>query len=130
MINHKKQRKQVVQCILFIFVILIGITVLLPVAFATIGYTDTMNISAFTCFIYLHAFRYLQTSQFVLVALALRSRFNAINEHLANLKSVKGYLLMVRKPFHQLCDVIEIINQTFTMQLVFNLGIILVREHG
>lgn len=91
--DHKKQRKQVVQSILFILTILIELTVLLPVVFTTIGYTDTMNIFALTCFIYLHAFRYLHTSQFVLVALALRSRFQAINEQLASLKSLKSWWL-------------------------------------
>lgn len=66
------------------------------------------------------------TVQFMLVGFFIQSRFNAINEQLSQTvaKSVfktfeaKMFIMsQIRNSFHKLCDVIDIMNETFTFHI-------------
>lgn len=113
-----------------IVLIIIELTSFVPVVFYSIGYADTLNSNALLCFNYINIFRYLYSSQFVLASIVVRSRFEAINERLSSgMKSERAKLLNTVGPlYHRLCDVIELINRTFTMHLVIVLTVVLVRK--
>lgn len=129
-INHKQQRMKTFRFSFLIVLIIIELTSFVPIVLYSIDYADTLSINALLCYNYINLFRYLYSSQFVLASIAVRSRFEAINERLgSSMKPERAKLLHAVGPlYHRLCDVIELINRTFTMHLVIVLTLVLVRK--
>lgn len=83
-------------------------------------------------------FRTFFSVQFVFACFIVQKRFEALNVHLINSMSLKKFNFYAQKSFltskyatlyHQLCNGIDAINETFTFQLIFVFAITLVRNY-
>jgi hypothetical protein len=76
-----------------------------------------------------HYFKFFFFSQFVFVSSILRSRFKALNDHLAKTKMKENPAkLRYGEVFNLLSDGIEIVNSTFTFHFVLLFATFFVRK--
>lgn len=110
---------------------MIELTFFMQIELLILGNAQEFKYSVMFCCTYSNIFRCFYSCQFVLVSFALQSRFEAINDRLRRLKEANYdpgyYLSFIGKLLHQLCDGIELVNETFTMHLIPILMINLVK---
>lgn len=110
----------------FVVLVLISISVLIPFV---LHYFNLATIDVFdlTTFVFVKFFQCILATQFNLASLTLFTRFRALNTRLRreasskHLKIVSAKFTKISiysKSFHKLCDGIEIINETYTFQLI------------
>lgn len=85
------------------------------------------------CYLFLVFFRTFFATQFMFASAAVQNRFKILNVHLTQetfIKQEKNFLVSKYSTvYHSLCDGIDMINETFTLQLVFTFAVIMVWKH-
>lgn len=124
-LNFKVQRRYVFLVIFLTCLLPFLLSASNPIYMLVLG--NEVKISLVFYFFYVHFHRSFYIAQFVLACSAMQLRFKELNNNLnfsfsvTEIKIVasKNYdLFKVGKLFHDLCDGIEILNQTFTFHLI------------
>ena len=128
--NHGRHRKFVVHTIILSIIVSL-FTTIHPFLLIYLGFQDNIYLFFYFIFFYIEALKIFYVFQFYFASLALRERFKYLNQYLESFMDQKklkpaNTLRNVRKLYLDLCDLIELVNSTYTFHLVLVLIIVLV----
>lgn len=127
--NHKWQKNMGHVALAFIAIATCYVTFSMPIIYVSNGYSERINWMFIVCLLFINTFRLFYAVQFTLATLVLCTRFDGLN---ASLKSFLSTPISVKQVlpkyfpifrfgnlYHDLCNGVDLINDTFTLQLVF-----------
>jgi hypothetical protein len=120
-LHFNRHRKISILVIFTLFGIGFGFSLIHPIVCILLGKFDLVQIIRSVSFSYINFYRAIYIVQFILSSATVKIRFAAFNRSLTLNRIFKLKLLEDlnhRKLYHSLCDAIDILNQTFTFQLV------------
>lgn len=129
--HHKQQRVFVRITMLTAFVAMLLITFAPFSVFLFKEAPHRIDPLVLVCWTTLHSMRVFFIAQFFLACICIRKRFEGLNKKLTSVFKQKLTQLVdsrVGKHFNDLCDVIEIMNETFTVPLIFVFTNILIKS--
>jgi hypothetical protein len=128
---YKKQKAFVKAIVLTAFISLLLIT-FSPVSIVALkGFSERINALAIMCWGTLYFTRIFFVTQLYLACICIRKRFEGLNnklDWLVRQKSPKIVDWRLGKLYNELCDVIDILNETFTAPFVFIFPNILIKS--
>lgn len=137
-LNHNRHRVFSYGSIIVVLLIALESILLIPIMQLSNGnYEHILKLMTWLSYANI-TLRLFYTAQFVLAALAVKTRFTALNKYLmklaaidkvwGNIASKHEEIQRFRRTYLKLCDGIEVINETFTFQLVFVFTSVMVRQ--
>lgn len=127
-INHKRHRTVVRILIFAQLFVAVNITLHIPLVHYFHGELSNMKSFEMLSLGLVNLLRLVFSTQFILAAVTVRVRFAAFNKSLLNTISGKKYQIVkteyvlttkLRKIYLDLCDCIALVNETFTVQLIY-----------
>lgn len=126
-VDYKKHSKTSWIAVFLVISTATLITCLSPIMVSG-SYKSPISIRTTFRFFYGHFMKLFYISQFILASFAVGKRFELLNKSLETCgKNLQIDELKFLNVFHKLCDGIEVVNDSFTFNLVFVFGYIMVR---
>lgn len=133
--NYKRHRLFVWGLSTIMLLIIFKVSIFWPLVLYIRGLKEEIVLRREITHIYVSCFRFCFITQFILACSAVRVRFESLNDHVNSFKLHKKFKIVstkslvsveFRQSYFQLCDAIDIINDTFTLHLAFIFAIFLV----